>query len=268
MNFPTNAQLEDFCEQPPDHDLPPLDRAGVSPRGELQRTWHRDGFVILHGILPDDLMEAYCRVREPLGPGGFGIGTPYLKCPELMELACYRPVTRVCEELIGEPMGLHLNLTGWVSTERKWHQDDYLNHDGMNAHYIAAWMALEDIHPDSGPFQCIPGSHRWPLFRRGKLMACLSDDEQNDPSWPRFTEDFVAGLFEEKREREGSEVFTWLGKRGDVLLWHGRLAHQGSKPNVPGTPRRGVINHYSALSRRVDMPNRGQLSNGSYYFLL
>ena len=32
-------------------------------------------------------------------------------------------------------------------------QDGYLNPDRVSDHYIAAWVALEDIDPNAGPFQ-------------------------------------------------------------------------------------------------------------------
>ena len=36
----------------------------------------------------------------------------------------------------------------------------------VNGWYLAVWMALDDIGPETGPFQFIPGSHRWPVLRR------------------------------------------------------------------------------------------------------
>lgn len=33
----------------------------------------------------------------------------------------------VLEELLGEPAGVHLSLTGWLTTTRDWHQDCVLN---------------------------------------------------------------------------------------------------------------------------------------------
>ena len=36
-------------------------------------------------------------------------------------LALHPPLLRMMESLVGEPMLLHLALTGWVSTQRDWH---------------------------------------------------------------------------------------------------------------------------------------------------
>ena len=51
----------------------------------------------------------------------------------MVDLALHRPVTEMLEHLIGAPMGLNLTLTGWVSTSRAWHQDDYLNPSFVNS---------------------------------------------------------------------------------------------------------------------------------------
>ena len=80
---------------------------------------------------------------------------------------------------------LHLVLSGWVSSERTWHQDDYLNPDFVNSHYAAVWVALRDISPDCGPFQFVRGSHKWPLTRRDKVLAnCPVKTTAADPAWP------------------------------------------------------------------------------------
>ena len=42
-------------------------------------------------------------------------------------LALDPPLMAKLKEVSGEDMMLHLCLTGWISTKREWHQDDYLN---------------------------------------------------------------------------------------------------------------------------------------------
>ena len=119
-------------------------------------------------IIPD----RYVAIRRELpSPGGWSSPSSYEHIPEMRDLCLYRPLLDKIESLIGDEMVLHLNLTGWVSTERNWHQDDYLNHRNVNGWYIAVWMALDDISPDCGPFEYIPGSHRWPVLRGDRVRA-------------------------------------------------------------------------------------------------
>jgi ectoine hydroxylase-related dioxygenase (phytanoyl-CoA dioxygenase family) len=169
--------------------------------------------------------------------------------------------------LIGEQMMLHLCLTGWVSTERDWHQDDYLNPPFVNSWYAAVWMALGDIHPDSGPFEYVPGSHRWPLMRGDKIRARMPWRQATQPNWPAVSESFVVPAVEAEIERRGAIVRPFIAKRGDVLIWHGRLLHRGSKPKQPGMMRNSLICHYSGITHRKDKPTRARDANGQLYWI-
>jgi hypothetical protein len=262
---PSFAELS---EQPDPKLIPRLDRPGLDESGlsANQLAWRRDGVVVLRRLLPDSLIDTYCerylRASEDLKGD-----RPYLAVSELREIALYPPLMHQLRELIGEPMMLHLCLTGWVSSERDWHQDDYLNPEYVNSWYSAVWMALDDVDPDSGPFEYIPGSHQWPLLRREKVRALLPITETLRADWPKRTERFVVPALEAEIERRGAPVRQFIGKRGDVLIWHGRLLHRGSKANRPGAVRKGLICHYSGINHRSDMPRRATDSNGQHYAL-
>jgi hypothetical protein len=263
--------FQDLAEQPPRHLLPPLDRPWVdrSALTPLQEDWRRDGVVILRNFMPHSLIDAYSRVREQYPePGGWSCPVPYMHIPEIRDLCLYRPLSDTLHSLVGDRMGLHLNLTGWISTERNWHQDDYLNPDFINSWYCAVWIALDRIHPDCGPFQYVPGSHRWPLTRRHRVHAYLQPDEARRIDWPKIAERFVNQAFEREIERVGAPVRQFIAEKGDVLIWHGRLAHRGSEPRDRRLQRKALIGHFSALSKRRDMPAVAYTDDGVPYFLL
>jgi hypothetical protein len=263
--------FSDLADEPSPHFLPPLDQASVdeSALTPAQLEWRRDGVAILPHFLPDHLMNAYARRRAAFNePSGWPSPTPYLDVPEMRELALYPPLMEEMRALIGEPMLLHLCLTGWVSTERGWHQDDYLNPPHVNSWYAAVWMALEDIHPDSGPFEYVPGSHRWPLMRGSKVRKHMPWSEAMRPDWPQLSEAFVVPAIDAEIAGRGAEIRSFMAKRGDVLIWHGRLLHRGSKPKQPGMPRRSLICHYSGVNHRRDMTVRAQDANGQLYAVI
>lgn len=226
--------------------------------------WTQAGYLVLKDLLPEPLMAAYEAAYEAAGvaPHGWRPGTPYLDVPELLDLCCHGPLFEVMDELVGRSVALNLNLTGWVSTERQWHSDSYLSPEEVGDGYIAAWMALDAISSDAGPFECLPGSHLWPVLTRGVVFERLTAAEQADPDWPWFTEGWVAEHWETERAKRGVEPVQFLGERGDVLLWHPNLVHRGSRPLVPGTERRAVIAHYSAP--RADMPDVREHERGRY----
>lgn len=242
-------KLEDLFEDNPTPE-PPLSK----PPDPLQAFWRKDGKGTLPRLIPDDLIEAYCDayVKRDLATHNASDVTPYMRIPELREICTYGPLSDILEHIIGEPMGVHLNLIGWTSTERDWHQDHYLNPPGVGSFYAAVWIALEDIDPRSGPFQYIPGSHKWGSLDREKVIAACGSS-LSDPDWPRHSEKVLTPLVEAKIKAEGLKVQTYLPKKGDVLIWHSRLMHRGSKPEVPGLQRRALIAHYSGINHRSDM---------------
>lgn len=259
--------FEDLTEPAPDADLPPLDRQGVDEAAldERQRAWRRDGYVVLERFVPEPIVDAYCAVRAREGewPGPCA----YLHVREIRDLCLYPPLVAELERLLGGPMGMHLNLTGWKSTERDWHQDDYLNPSFVNAHYAAAWFALEDIHPDCGVFEFVPGTHRWPTLRGERVRQLMRPRDAADPNWPRLSEALVVPAIERRLRATGAEPKRFLARKGDVLLWHGKLVHRGSRPKDPALERRAIITHYSRVDHRPDMPDVRVHEGGGRYFV-
>ncbi len=278
----TPITFADLAEMPDPKLIPPLDRPGVNEGrlSDAQRAWRRDGAVILRGFIPDDVLDPYIARRARLeteAPAHFRTGwyspTPYEHIPELRTVALYPPLMRMMAHLIGEPMLLHLSLTGWVSTERNWHQDDYLNPPFVNGWYCAAWIALDRIGEEAGPFEYVPGSHGWPLLRQHKVLACMTDDEAQElhpvsrtPVWPKNSERFVVPAIEAEMATRGAAVRRFVAEKGDVLIWHGRLLHRGSLPQSRDAFRRALISHYSGVKHRPDMMRRVTDSNGMAYF--
>jgi len=262
----------DFTAVPDESRLPPLDRADVdeSRLTPEQLSWRRDGVLLLEGFLPEDLVDAYVARRGALeNPAGWLSPSPYQHVPEMLALALYPKLMEIQKHLLGEDMLLHLALTGWISTERNWHQDDYLNPDFVTTWYTAVWMALDTIDPDCGPFEYIPGSHRWPLMSGEKVRQLMSQEErdrregpQGINQWATYSERFVAPAIETEIQERGVAPVRFHGKKGDVLIWHSRLMHRGTAPRRPNLERRSLIAHYSGVNHRPDMPDRVKDAQG------
>lgn len=257
----------DISITPDQNRLPWLDRDDVDETKLTpeQRAWRRDGVLILKNFLPQAALAAYVARRAQLdNPAGWLSPTPYQHVPELRALALYKPLMEMQKHLLGDDMLLHLALTGWISTERDWHQDDYLNPAFVMTRYTAIWMALDDISPDSGPFEYIPGSHRWPLISGDKVRKLLNPDEQGLNNWESRAERFMTPAIEAEIAARGVKPVQFIAQKGDVLIWHARLMHRGTAPRRTAIERRSLIVHYSSTKHRPDMPNRATENGQSY----
>lgn len=239
----------------------------IAPPEPSKADWNENGFVIMQQLISEPLMDEYekCWLRNNVDrPRGWDYCTPYRNHSEVLDILSHKGLHNALEALIGEPAGVHLNLTGWVTTTRDWHQDTYLNPPHVGDYYAAVWIALDTIHPDSGPFQMVPGSHRWPVVTQEKIINALEPHERNH-YWPTHSERILTPLFTEEIKKRNAEIKTYLPKRGDVLFWHGRLLHRGSLANVPGMRRKALIAHYSGINHRQDMPPAQKYKNGWYF---
>lgn len=266
---PAGLRLADLSVPPPPPGPADWNDAGVVTVPGLFGTAEIRGYLsewrAANGPL-DVVFDGDGRARfatAPRSPGGWADCTPYMRHPGLARLVCDPTLGEALEVLIGEPAGVHLNLTGLVSTRRDWHQDSYLNPPGVGDAYAAVWIALGHVHPDAGPFQYVPGSHRWPQVTREIIGRHV---DLSDPRWPTRSEAVLSPVFDAEITACGAEVVTHLPRRGDALIWHGRLCHRGTVPNDPGLYRPGVIAHYSGIHHRPDMPAARRHEAGGWYF--
>ena len=268
------SEINSLADGFPDSSLPLLDRENVdhSQLTDLQKQWRNDGVVILENFIPDDMIEAYRqdwiqhnRINHDR-PQGYPGECAYFQVPSLMNLATYKPLHNVLEQLIGDQMGVHLNLTGWKSTQRNWHQDGYLNPDSNRDHYLAVWVALNDIHEDSGPFEYVRKTHMLPTITQEATKMRIPVSLRDDPMWPKYSEEFLTPMFEDILNRGNLQKEQFIARKGDVLIWHARLMHRGTVPNNPDLWRETAILHYSGVHNRPDMPEAIQHGDGGWYF--
>lgn len=105
----------------------------------------------------------------------------------------------------------------------------------------AAWIAFEDIHPDSGPLVVYPGSHRLPYLFSQDVGISESDFKQEgygsyqERYEPRIRQLIAEHAIEEKH---------FLARKGDVLIWHANLLHGGSMRRNVQLSRRALVCHF------------------------
>lgn len=115
-----------------------------------------------------------------------------------------------------------------------WHQDySYWTRTGPPAH-ATAFVALDDVGPENGGLEYVPGSHRWGLLPAQDFGGELDALDR--------------ALTDEQRERF-RPVPVRL-RAGQMAIHHSHLVH-GSRGNPSDRPRRAVVLNYFADGTRV-----------------
>ena len=145
----------------------------------------------------------------------------------------------LCAELIGPGVRFHhgkvnSKLPG-SATQVKWHQDfpfEPMTNDDM----ITCLLFLDDVTPENGPLEVIPGSHKGPIHSH----------------WHGGT--FTGAVDDAIIEAQRDQITTCTGRAGSVCLMHARLLH-GSAPNLSDQPRTLYITTYYAEDAIELSPN-------------
>ena len=221
------------------------------------RFWTANGYVILPGLIEypvlDDVWNSYERAiasgRVTLPPEKIGDDDPY---PGRF-LNPHKKVGKLCRIL------KHQQLLGWIRllTEREpkvlqtitshkgsqqgLHSDSIHMTTYPLGYLTAAWIAFEDIEPDSGPLVYYPGSHRLPyLF--SKDVGITEDDFRREGYQPYHRQ--YEPRIRQSVEDIGIEPHYFHARKGDVLIWHANLVHGGSTRRNSRLSRKALVVHY------------------------
>jgi hypothetical protein len=151
-----------------------------------------------------------------------------LNNPELLRLASL---------ILDKPANPEYSINFMYGSTQSEHQDTAAFCVYPPNYIVAAWIACEDISPDSGPLMFYPGSHREPLFR-GFPNYPQTNLKTASAEVTREYDEYMADLAR-KYDRH-----LFVAKKGDVLFWHGMVMHGGSEIKNPKLTRRSFVIHY------------------------
>lgn len=141
------------------------------------------------------------------------------------------------------------SLTFWRGSNQPVHTDySYVRTQEKLSHLVASWIPLEDVHAEAGPLAYYPGSHNLdlvPPFDWGGGSVVLEPD-----SVRRSQE--LAPYLREKIESAKLQRKVYLPKKGDLLIWHGWLAHEGSPVLNSQMTRKSYVTHYTSRGAHPD----------------
>jgi hypothetical protein len=115
-------------------------------------------------------------------------------------------------------------------SQQETHSDTYFFNSIPAGFICGVWIALEDIHPGSGPLLYYPGSHRLPVFSNGDLQR-------------RDMTGYGAHVDSVVRDA-GIPGETAKISRGQAFIWAANLFHGGSPVADRGRTRLRKVTHY------------------------
>lgn len=165
-------------------------------------------------------------------------------CPAALGLYLSRQIFDYVDLVFGEPTVAIQSLYFEYGSQQLLHRDPVVVPIGEPGHLVAAWIALEDIHPDCGPLVYVPGSHRLPYYEVAPGEYMFDAHRMG----PEVVEKGMAWE-EEQQRRHGLEPRLLTVRRGEVLLWHASLRHGGAPVKDERLTRKSFVVHYT--SRRT-----------------
>ncbi|WP_422041307.1 phytanoyl-CoA dioxygenase family protein [Roseibium sp.] len=150
------------------------------------------------------------------------IKLPHKQHPFFWDVLKASRITEVLRQLVGPNAVLQtskLNAKapgGGAAVE--WHQD-WAFYPHTNDDMLAFGVMLEDVTPENGPLQVIPGSHKGPILSHNSRDGIFCGAV--DPDDPAFQRDKAVSI---------------TGRAGSMSVHHARTLH-GSAPNVSDKAR-------------------------------
>lgn len=218
--------------EPLDEVVRDIDRLWKERPSDLLYSFHQP---VLHRLSTSE--EA--RDRHP----GYRIYGPHSHSPAVRSLYLHQRLHSIAARILGEPVVAIYSHVFEYGSAQQLHRDPVFVPTEVPGHLLAVWIALEDVHPDSGPLRYIPGSHRLPAyeFRPGVFRF--------DPSLvgePEMASE-QAWLQEQISARKLKPALL-DARKGEVLFWHAGLYHGGEPIRDPSRTRRSLVVHYSTRS--------------------
>ncbi len=221
---------------------------------KLIRHLHDYGFVAFRPNIPN-IETIAARVKKDLaGKSDIHrrVSEGWYWNKDVRDLACAPSILEFLKLLYQRDAFPFQTLNFEVGSEQSAHSDTIHFHSLPHGYMVGAWLALEDIHPDSGPLVVYPGSHKLPNITMQDLGVPPHPDHYH------VYEDYVRTLL----KSEGFEPVTLLPKLGECVIWVANLFHGGTGIKNPRLTRYSQATHYYFSDCQYYFPMQSDLEVG------
>jgi hypothetical protein len=231
----------------------------TAAQAEICEKWAIDGYFIARGLIPRETLDhAFAAYETALAEGvltappGDRAGPsdtlpgrvldPHLVVPEVKALQRDPRILAITDLVFGRKTLPFQTIIGHKGSGQPAHSD-LIHMTTYPLGYLAAcWIAMEDIHPDSGPLVYYPRSHRLlPPLLSGELgIAPMEYKLSKGAAYQRRYEPAIRRYV----DKLGLRPETFAAAAGDVLFWHANLLHGGARRTDLTLSRKALVCHY------------------------
>ena len=131
-------------------------------------------------------------------------------------------------------------------SQQPYHFDTFYMPPPPGGQLIVSSICLEDVSPDAGPLSYWPRSHVYrPWLNSQGTTHCVTSKDHT----------LAVRHFSEIAKNENLSPLAFLGKAGDLFLWHQQLFHGGLPIRDGRRTRRSLVSHYWSFARHDLPPN-------------
>ena len=221
------------------------------------RFWNANGYIIVKDLVESEILDnvwaayqgAVDSGRIPLPaepadpddryPGRFQ--NPHKKLAQFCRILKHEALLGWIQLLTERQPKILQTITSHKGSQQGIHSDSIHMTTYPLGYLTAAWVAFEDIHPDSGPLVFYPGSHRLPyVFSKDVGLTEEEYRARGYTSYHERYEPYIRRLVED----HGIEPHYFHARKGDTLVWHANLIHGGSARRDMSRSRRALVVHF------------------------
>ena len=237
--------LADSAQVAPGH--PQFEQFNEGTRQQILQ-WSAKGYMVLPGLINHAEAEAVNEaVNDLLASGKHPLTHDHKLVhahrlhPAINQLFRNTHLQAITSFLLGKQTLPFQTLNFVQGSGQRAHSDSIHMTTYPLGYLIAAWIALEDIHPDSGPLFYYPGSHKLPYLLNEDFGNLSSRFALGNKAYTDYEEVVETVLTQTNFEKE-----IFLPQKGDVLIWHANLIHGGMPVVNPSLTRKSMVIHYYA----------------------
>jgi hypothetical protein len=225
-------------------------------QAELASSWIKDGVVIVPGVFDSDYLDAVWAsfdrhaeqgkieleyALDDKDPYFERVINPHQDILELKEFLNHPKMMELAEFFLGRSVAPYQTILSPKGSNQLAHSDSIHMSTYPRGYLVAIWVAFEDIHPDSGPLEYYPGSHKLPYVSR---KTCgIPPDEYYKNGYKAYVERYEPYIQDMIAERDMKPAW-FEAKKGDLLVWHANLLHGGKPRHDISLTRKSVVAHY------------------------